>query len=349
MRLALEHARRSDGITGSNPAVGCVITDRQGGVVVAASTAPGGRPHAEELAATILHQQFQTGTVSDAVLDTAYVTLEPCAHARKPRPCAETLVQLKQRFGLRRVIIGVGDPDRRVDGRGVAMLRAAGLQVEMFASSEYPSLAAAIARHHHAYVKCTRELGLGVTVKVACDPLGNIARCAADGMPVRTALTGRIAQAYVHGLRRQHGGILVGARTWDIDRPRLNVRLRGLEADAPTVFVAGHGERDIRQTLDRIGQAAPIHSVLIEGGARLIAAAFEAQVIDRMIVLRAPKPIEGAGYRCDFARMGIDVATMTVDPQRWKVISRAPLGDDMMMELDTSAPSPPVSLAHQCP
>lgn len=112
--LALAYARL--GATAPNPAVGCLIV-RQGRVIAAAATAPGGRPHAETQALDLAGAGARGASI--------YVTLEPCAHHGRTPPCAEALV----RAGPGEVLIGCADPFTQVDGRGSAILKAAGIPV----------------------------------------------------------------------------------------------------------------------------------------------------------------------------------------------------------------------------
>ncbi|MFN7176417.1 MAG: bifunctional diaminohydroxyphosphoribosylaminopyrimidine deaminase/5-amino-6-(5-phosphoribosylamino)uracil reductase RibD [Thermaurantiacus sp.] len=116
MDVALALAFSGLGTTAPNPSVGCVIA-KDGHVIATAVTAPGGRPHAE---AQALERAGDAALGADV-----YVTLEPCSHHGHTPPCAEALI----RSGVARVFIASGDPDPRVSGRGVAMLREAGIEV----------------------------------------------------------------------------------------------------------------------------------------------------------------------------------------------------------------------------
>ena len=117
MRAALALARRGLGNAWPNPSVGCVVV-RAGRVAGRAVTAPGGRPHAEPLALAMAGEAARGATV--------YVTLEPCCHHGRTPPCTEALIAA----GVARVLIATRDPDPRVDGAGIARLRAAGIVVE---------------------------------------------------------------------------------------------------------------------------------------------------------------------------------------------------------------------------
>ena len=112
--LALAYARL--GSTAPNPSVGCVIV-REGRIIGAAATAPGGRPHAEPQAL------MQAGDAARGAQ--VYVTLEPCAHYGQTPPCAEALIKARPA----EVIIACHDPFEHVAGRGVAMLKDAGITV----------------------------------------------------------------------------------------------------------------------------------------------------------------------------------------------------------------------------
>jgi len=116
MDLALALARHQLGRTAPNPAVGCVLV-RDGRIVATGATADGGRPHAERTALD------KAGAAARGC--TAYVTLEPCSHHGQTPPCAEALIEA----GIERVAIACLDRDPRVRGRGVAMLKAAGVSV----------------------------------------------------------------------------------------------------------------------------------------------------------------------------------------------------------------------------
>jgi diaminohydroxyphosphoribosylaminopyrimidine deaminase/5-amino-6-(5-phosphoribosylamino)uracil reductase len=118
MALALSLGRRGQGAVWPNPAVGCVIV-QQGRIVGRGWTQPGGRPHAEPQALR------QAGPAAQGA--TVYVTLEPCAHTGKTPPCADALVAAKPA----RVVIACTDSDPRVSGKGIAILRAAGIIVDV--------------------------------------------------------------------------------------------------------------------------------------------------------------------------------------------------------------------------
>src|ERR1700720_4076356 len=116
MRAALVLARRGLGTVWPNPAVGCVIVN-WGRVVGRGWTQPGGRPHGETEALRRAGEAARGAT--------AYVSLEPCCHWGQTPPCTDALIEA----GVVRVVIATLDPDKRVDGEGVAKLRGAGIEV----------------------------------------------------------------------------------------------------------------------------------------------------------------------------------------------------------------------------
>src|SRR5438477_11133910 len=117
MRAAFALARRGLGAVWPNPAVGCVIVNK-GRVVGRGWTQPGGRPHGETEALDRAGEAARGAT--------AYVGLEPCCHWGRTPPCTDALIAA----GIERAVVALDDPDSRVAGRGLARLRAAGLQVE---------------------------------------------------------------------------------------------------------------------------------------------------------------------------------------------------------------------------
>ncbi|HYF06649.1 MAG TPA: bifunctional diaminohydroxyphosphoribosylaminopyrimidine deaminase/5-amino-6-(5-phosphoribosylamino)uracil reductase RibD, partial [Acetobacteraceae bacterium] len=206
MRAALALARRGLGNAWPNPAVGCVIL-RGGQVVGRGWTQPGGRPHAETEALARAGEAARGAT--------AYVTLEPCSHWGRTPPCCDALI----RAGVARVCVAMGDPDPRVDGRGLARLREAGIEVVTgVLEAEARALNAGFAR------RITRGLPV-VTLKLASTLDGRIATAAGESRWI----TGAAARREVHALRARHDAILVGSGTVLADDPDLTCRIPGME------------------------------------------------------------------------------------------------------------------------
>jgi len=214
MQAALALARRGLGQVAPNPAVGCVLV-KDGRVVGRGWTQPGGRPHAETEALR------RAGAAARGAC--AYVTLEPCAHHGQTPPCAEALVAA----GVTRCVIALEDPDPRVDGGGVAHLRAAGVDVVV------GPCAAAAADLNAGYLAQRRQGRPLVTLKLATTLDGRIAT--KNG--ASQWITGEAARARAHLLRTRHDAVLVGSGTAVLDDPRLDVRLDGLAATSPVRVV----------------------------------------------------------------------------------------------------------------
>ena len=214
MAAAIRLSRWHLGRTATNPSVGCVIV-RDGVIVGRAVTALGGRPHAETQALA------EAGALARGA--TAYVTLEPCSHHGKTPPCSEALIA----SGVGRVVISVTDPDPRVSGRGIAMLREAGIQVDAGALEEEGRRSIA------AYLTRQTKNRPYVTLKLAVSADGMVGR-QGEG---QVAITGPLARAQVHALRAETDAILVGIGTAIADDPLLTVRTPGLEAQSPIRIV----------------------------------------------------------------------------------------------------------------
>lgn len=214
MAAAIRLSRLHLGRTATNPSVGCLIV-KDGVVVGQAVTAIGGRPHAEPQALA------EAGAAARGA--TAYVTLEPCSHHGKTPPCAEALIA----YGVARVVISVTDPDPRVSGRGIAMLRDAGIEVDA-------GVLEAEGRHSlAAYLTRQTKNRPYVTLKLAVSADGMIGR-EGEG---QVAITGPEARTEVQVLRAETDAILVGIGTAISDDPLLTVRLPGLEAQSPVRIV----------------------------------------------------------------------------------------------------------------
>ena len=218
MQAALALATRGLGNTWPNPAVGCVVVGADGRVAGRGWTQPGGRPHAEAVALARAGEAARGGT--------AYVTLEPCSHWGRTPPCCDALI----RAGIRRVVAATGDPDPRVDGRGLQRLRDAGVIVGL-------GLGAEAARRQNAGFarRITQGLPL-VTLKLATTLDGRIATAGGESRWI----TGAAARREAHALRARHDAILVGSGTVLADDPALTVRIPGL-ARVPLARVIADG------------------------------------------------------------------------------------------------------------
>ncbi|QQV77114.1 bifunctional diaminohydroxyphosphoribosylaminopyrimidine deaminase/5-amino-6-(5-phosphoribosylamino)uracil reductase RibD [Sphingomonas aliaeris] len=309
MAAALAQGERGRGRTAPNPNVGCVIV--QGECVVGRGwTQPGGRPHAEAMALAQAGEKSRGATV--------YTTLEPCAHVSTRGPaCSDGLVAA----GVARVVIALGDPDARTDGAGIARLRAAGIAVDV-------GTGATEARRSMAGFLTRKGLGRPfVTLKLALSLDGAVAM--ADGSS--KWITGAAARAHAHVERARHEAILVGRATLEADAPRLDVRLAGLKARSPRRVVLSSRDLGVAEGWTRIAEPKGIATldgvdhVLVEGGASAAAAFLRDDLVDRLLIYRAPILV-GAGRTLG----DIGLAHLADAHGRWQLHDARRLGSDRL-------------------
>jgi diaminohydroxyphosphoribosylaminopyrimidine deaminase / 5-amino-6-(5-phosphoribosylamino)uracil reductase len=208
MRKALALARRMLGRTSPNPAVGCVIVrgGRRGYRIVGqGATAAGGRPHAEAVALARAGARARGAT--------AYVSFEPCAHRGRTAPCARALVEA----GVARVVVGCVDPYPPVRGRGVAILRAAGVEVVSGVLEDE------CRRLNRGFITRVTRGRPFATLKLALSLDGRIAAASGDSQWISSPAS----RALVHRWRREADAVMVGAGTVLADNPRLTCRVAG--------------------------------------------------------------------------------------------------------------------------
>jgi diaminohydroxyphosphoribosylaminopyrimidine deaminase/5-amino-6-(5-phosphoribosylamino)uracil reductase len=356
MRAALALARRGLGNAWPNPAVGCVLV-KDGRVIGRGWTQPGGRPHAETEALRRAGEAARGAT--------AYVTLEPCSHHGRTPPCCEALAGA----GIARVVMAMRDPDPRVNGRGLAMLRGAGIVVE-------EGLLEAEARALNAGFFRRIQAGMPVvTLKLASTLDGRIATSTGESRWI----TGEAARREVHALRARHDAILVGSGTVLADDPDLTCRIPGMErvpmlrvvadarlrtppaarlvqgagvapvliitapghppsaqapfiaagADIVTVPAHAAGGLDLPSLLRALGRRG-VTRVLAEGGAGLAAALLRQGLVDRLVWFHAPAVMGGDGHP---ALEGLRLAALSAMPRFRRTAQRA-LGEDMLSEFE---------------
>ncbi len=307
MGAALALGERGRGRTAPNPNVGCVIV-RDGRVVGRGWTQPGGRPHAEAMALA------EAG--ARAAGSTCYVTLEPCAHQSPRGPaCAELLIEA----GVARVVAALRDPDPRTDGAGLARLRAAGVEVSVGVRADE-------ARRSMAGFLTRLALGRPhVTLKLATSLDGCIATTSGESRWI----TGAEARAHAHLERGRCEAILVGRGTWEADRPRLDVRLPGLEGRGLRRMVLSATQAtldgiEVVRSPDDIRELMGVDHLLVEGGALTAAAFLRADLVDRLLLYRAPILIGGG-----LPALGdIGLAHLADAHGRWRLHDARALGSD---------------------
>ena len=241
MALALSLGRRGQGRVWPNPAVGCVIVNA-GRIVGRGWTQDGGRPHAETEALAQAGEAARGATV--------YVTLEPCAHHGETPPCAEALIAAK----VVRVVVAVADNDPRVDGKGIEMLRAAGIEVAVGEGTE-------AAQRDHAGFFARAELGRPfLTLKLANSFDGRIA----TGTGESQWITGPQARRVVHSMRSRHDAVMVGGGTARKDDPSLTVRDLGVTHQPTRVVISRRLDLPLMGQLARTANEVPL--ILCHGG-----------------------------------------------------------------------------------
>jgi len=296
------------GRTAPNPNVGCVIVGADGQLVASGATASGGRPHAEAVALIAAGEKARGATL--------YNTLEPCAHASERGATCAALIPAA---GVVRVVVGVADPDPRTAGQGVEMLRAAGVAVEVVDSVEArDSLSGYLTRLATGRPRVTLKLALSIDGKIAL-PSGE-----------SKWISGEDARAHVHLERAHSDMILVGRGTYLADSPSLDVRLPGLEMWSPRRALLTRGEAvdgwEILSSPQDVYRLHGVNDLLIEGGSGAATAFLAADLVDRILIYRAPILV-GAG-KSSFGYIGLDAIADAHG--RWRAADGAKLGIDRL-------------------
>jgi len=305
MAAAIALSRRGRGLSTPNPAVGCIIV-RDGRIVGRGWTQRGGRPHAEAQAIDQAMDQARGAT--------AYVTLEPCFHLspRGPR-CTDLIL----RSGITRLVVATRDPDPRTDGQSSDFLTSRGVTVEIgvLEREAQAAMAGFFLRQTVGRPHVTLKLGMSLDGRIAM----------ANGSS--QWITGPAARAHAHLERARHDAILVGSGTVSADTPRLDVRLPGLEDRSPRRVMLGRspvpeGWTAIGAPEDIVTLSAVDH-LMIEGGGKAASAFLKADLVDRLVLYRAPV-LMGAGLGLD----DIGLGALPSAHGRWT------LSDDRMLGVD---------------
>ena len=309
MAAAIALGEQARGLTAPNPNVGCVIASAGGAIVGRGATRPGGRPHAEAVALA------EAG--SHAAGATLYTSLEPCAHVSERGPtCADLIVEARPA----KVVIALRDPDPRTAGKGIERLRAAGIAVSLGVGRKAArqSMAGYLTRLALGRPRITLKLALSIDGKIAM-PSGE-----------SKWITGEDARAHVH-LERAHSDlILVGRGTYLADSPRLDVRLPGLELRSPRRALLTRGQAvdgwEILRSPEDVFGLHDVNDLLVEGGSATATAFLAADLVDRILIYRAPI-IVGEG-KSSFGYVGLDGIASAHG--RWRVEDGRALGVDRL-------------------
>lgn len=351
MRRAIRLAQRGRGLASPNPPVGAVVV-RDGKIVGQGYHRGPGTAHGEIEAIIAAGENCRGATL--------YVTLEPCTHQGRTPPCAPRVIET----GFTRVVVGTTDPNPLVDGRGVATIRNAGIEVDV---GVLQSDAERLIQSFSKFIRTGRPF---VTVKVAVSLDGRAA--AADGSS--QWITGPSARRDAHHLRAASDAVLVGIGTVIRDDPHLTVRLRGyrgrqplrvvldsscrvalesnvLDGDAPTLIVttdkateeaaaalrdrgvevarsaARDGRVDLPALLEILGKRG-VTDVLVEGGPTVLGDVVERSLADRYVFYVAPKLLGSGGLGAIAAL----VAPTISDARELRIESVRHVGADIRIE-----------------
>lgn len=288
MRRALELAATARGRVSPRPPVGAVVLDASGEPAGEGATTPSPGPHAEIVALRAARDAARGGTM--------VVTLEPCPHTATTPPCSEALIAA----GVRRVVAACVDPNPKARGRGLRVLRDAGIEVR---TGPGRAAARSLIEPFARWVTAGRPL---VTVKIAASLDGKVA--APDG--TSRWITGEPARREVHEMRGFADAVLVGAGTVAADDPQLTSRTPGFDGPQPA-----------RVLVDSTGRTAPTARIF-DGTAPAIVLTTEAagrradewtSVGARVRVL--PKAEAGIDLGAGLAALGeMEICDLLVEP-----------------------------------
>jgi diaminohydroxyphosphoribosylaminopyrimidine deaminase/5-amino-6-(5-phosphoribosylamino)uracil reductase len=349
MRRALFHAGRAEGVTTPNPMVGAVVVT-PGGVVAGQGRHPrAGEPHAEVFALEEAGDRAKGATL--------YVNLEPCCHTGRTGPCTRRILSA----GIARVVAAMTDPNPLVSGRGFAELRANGIEVEVGVLAEdaarlnraftivqtegrpmviakvaasldwriaaapgvRTSLTSAEANRRTQRLRASVDaIGIGSGTLLADDPVLTVRDCYRPRPLARVVFDRRLRtnpQARVFSTLTAGPVIIVTTAAAVAGDPERSQAL----ARAGATVIEGAGS--LREDLRALAQAG-ISTLLLEGGASLHAAAWQAGVVDRVHVVVAPTVLGEGGVKCFD---GVDVPVSELVPIKVEM-----LGPDAWMEAD---------------
>ena len=368
MRLALRLAERAIGETSPNPVVGAVIVKR-GRVVGQGYHRQAGRAHAE------IEALRQAGR--HAAGATMYVTLEPCHHTGRTPPCCEALIKA----GIRRVVAAMRDPNPTTNGRGIARLRRAGIQVATgILEKEAKQLNA-------PFTKTITTKTPFCVAKIAQSLDGKIATRTGESRWISSVAS----RAFTHQLRRQVDAVVVGVNTVMTDNPLLTARdprrrarpgrpvkvivdshLRtplssrclSPRSPAPTimattqrsqakrapferrgievwVFPPSRGRVPLRRLFWELARRDQMTSILLEGGGEVLASALAERLVDRLVWVVAPLIIGGRDSPSAVGGAGIQRLAHAI---RLRDVTIRRLGPDVVFEASVVYPGRPTAL-----
>ncbi len=355
MRLCLSLAKKGRGRTSPNPIVGAVVV-KDDKIIGKGYHKKAGLPHAEAIAIS------KAG--SDAEGAALYVSLEPCCHSnKKTPPCTKKIIESK----IKKVVIGMIDPNPLVSGKGIEELLASNIEVK-----------AGVLEHeakkiNESFVKYIKIKTPFVILKIAESLDGKIATNTGESKWI----TGEKAREYAHRLRDEVDAVMVGIGTVLRDNPSLTTRLKNKKgkdpirvvvdsnlqidisskiltqrSDAKTIIAASKsasknkiekikktgaeiillktkdGKIPLTQLMKELGKRE-ITSLMIEGGSEVAASALKEGVVDKVVFFIAPKIITGREAKPSIGGEGI---SKLKDALMLKDVSVKRAGEDIMVE-----------------
>ena len=354
MKRALELAREGAGYTNPNPLVGAVIV-KEGRIIGEGYHRVYGSHHAEINALL--------GAREDVKGSTMYVTLEPCAHEGKTPPCAKAIVEK----GIKKVVIGLKDPNPLVAGKGIKILEDAGIEVLSGVLEDESR------RLNEIFLKYIVSGMPFVIMKTAMTLDGKIATWTHESQWI----SGELSRQYVHETRHKVAGIMVGIGTVLADNPSLTTwledkkgrdpiriivdsqgkiplearvlnlksqartivavteqadqgKLKQLEAKGAEVIVIPSQNKkvDLALLMQELGKRQ-IDSILLEGGSQLNYSALEAGIVDKVNAFIAPKIIGGERAKTPVGGQGKASMKEAINLHETKIHR---FGEDIMIE-----------------
>lgn len=338
MQIAINEAQKGSYTTRPNPAVGCVIV-KDGQIIGMGYHPKAGEPHAEVFAL----RQAQAHHPDKLIGATAYVTLEPCSHTGRTPPCALALIDAK----IARVVVAGLDPNPKVAGRGIHLLKTAGVDVCIGVLKEQAE------QLNAGFLKAMKTGMPYVRLKMAVSLDGRTAMATGESKWI----TGPQARHDVQHLRAGSAAIITGSQTVIDDNPSLTVRsnslgmgidINAIQIPQPKVVVLDRRHRlnknspyqvcQRNDTLFWSGELGGLlkilvseyqrHDVLVEAGSAVAGSFIEQNLIDELIIYQAPCFL-GSNSRA-MAEFSIDTLAKQ---KRYQLVSHQLVGGDLKLTL----------------
>jgi diaminohydroxyphosphoribosylaminopyrimidine deaminase/5-amino-6-(5-phosphoribosylamino)uracil reductase len=344
-------AEKGRGKTSPNPMVGAVLVKR-GKVVGQGYHARAGEPHAEIVAIKNAAEKAKGATL--------YLNLEPCTHYGKTPPCVPAVIEA----GVRKVVVGIEDPNPLVKGRGVVLLKQAGVDVKI------GILERECYRLNEAFCKYIVKHEPFIILKVAATLDGKLATREGESQWI----TGETSRRFVHRLRDQVDGVVVGIGTVLKDDPMLTARIRGgrdpyrivfdsrlripensklidrspsktivattemasrdkierLQKKGVRIIISDSksGKVDLKSSLIELGEMGMM-SLLVEGGGQINGSFLDQGLIDKIFLFLSPKLIGDPLAPGIFSGVGFASLKETISIKDLKVRR---IGEDILLE-----------------